>query len=405
MAIDLEQVYDIQEIRLYATHARLGADIPGFSFPARFIIEAALTSDFLAPIPLLQATEADFPNPGDNAITIPTAGTQARHIRIRLPNGDTKRFSFSEVEVYAADKNVARHKTVTSSHDPSTYSSKWPRSLLVDGFTSYGRLMELPEWLNQWQQRAQLELQLQQLNQRREVLGAEARQRFWWVLLLLGCTTMGAIGGWLFLLRRRRGAELDALRRRMARDMHDEIGSNLAAIARLSEVSASSGAESEDWKEVHRIAQESMDGMREVLWLAGAREEAGPELAGQIKRLVERLLSGYDVQWIAPLESLPTNWTSMARRELFLFVKESLANVVRHAQTTVVIIGVTLRDGRLIIEINDQGVGFDPSTVKQGVGLQSMMERARTIGGALTLTSQPGKGTHVHLSVAISQLV
>jgi signal transduction histidine kinase len=265
--------------------------------------------------------------------------------------------------------------------------------------------MELPEWLNQWQQRAQLELQLQQLNQRREVLGAEARQRFWWVLLLLGCTTMGAIGGWLFLLRRRRGAELDALRRRMARDMHDEIGSNLAAIARLSEVSASSGAESEDWKEVHRIAQESMDGMREVLWLAGAREEAGPELAGQIKRLVERLLSGYDVQWIAPLESLPTNWTSMARRELFLFVKESLANVVRHAQTTVVIIGVTLRDGRLIIEINDQGVGFDPSTVKQGVGLQSMMERARTIGGALTLTSQPGKGTHVHLSVAISQLV
>ncbi len=404
MAIDLGQSYNVQEVRLYATHARLGADIPGFSFPLRFVVESSLHADFSQPHILLDASQHDYPNPGDNAIIIPAHEMKAQHLRIRVPLSIKTRFSLSEIEVYAGDKNVARDKKVTSTPDPSTFSKNWPQSLLVDGFTSYGRLIELPEWMDQWEKRASLQRELSLLQQRRSEAVEQAEEIGWWTLGGMTVIFIGGIGGWLYISRRRREKELEKIRRQMARDMHDEIGSNLAAIARLSEVSKHAETTAEDWEEVQRIAQESMDGMREVLWLAGAREEAGPELAGQLRRLIERLLGGYNVSWRSPLESLPTNWSPATRRELFLFIKESLANIVHHAQTKQVEIAIIIADNNLIVEINDKGVGFNQDIVRHGVGLQSLHARADNLGGRLIITSQPGQGTKIQLTVPISKL-
>lgn len=179
MAVDLGKEFPLQEIRLYATHARLGADIPGFSFPPRFRVEVANVADFSDTRMILDSTGADYLNPGDNPITIRTPGITARHVRIALPDGNQSHFGLSEIEVYSDDRNVARDGTVTSTVDPSTYSSKWPRSLLVDGYTSYGKLKELPDWLDAWDERAHLTDQLAQLDAQRPALLVEARQRSW----------------------------------------------------------------------------------------------------------------------------------------------------------------------------------------------------------------------------------
>ena len=219
-----------------------------------------------------------------------------------------------------------------------------------------------------------------------------------------------ALGAWMVALRRRRARELDQLRRRLARDLHDEIGSNLAAIARLSEIGAgqeqvaSIATAAGDWNEVNRIARESMDGMREVLWLAGAREEAGPDLASHLQRLVERMLGGVEVRWTAPLDALPSNWQPSARRELFLMVKEALTNVVRHAQAPLVELGLVVDGAELRLEIRDHGRGFDPATVQGGMGLASLRERARTLGGRLVIDSTPGKGTALRFTVPVAKL-
>lgn len=406
MAVDLGQEHPLQEVRLYATHARLGADIPGFSFPPRFRVEAAKSADFSDAVMILDATSADYPNPGDNPITIRTPGITARHVRAALPVGNQSRFGLSEIEVYADDRNVARDGTVTSTVDPSGYSGKWPRSLLVDGFTSYGRLKELPEWLDAWDQRARLSADLARLDAQRPALVSDARGRSWLLLAIVGGIAVGVGGVWLVAARRRRAREMEQLRRRLARDLHDEIGSNLAAIARLSELGAvqPTTTDSADWQEVNRIAQESMDGMREVLWLAGAREEAGPDLANHLRRLVERLLGGLTVRWGAPLETLPASWSPAGRREVFLFIKEALTNIVRHAQATAVDLTLVADERELRLEIHDDGKGFDPATTSGGMGLTSMRERARTIGGHLTITSAPGKGTHITLRVPIARM-
>lgn len=406
MAVDLGQEHPLQEVRLYATHARLGADIPGFSFPPRFRVEVARQADFSDAQTILDSTQKDYPNPGDNPLTIRTPGITARHVRIALPPGNQSRFGLSEVEVYADDRNVARDATVTSTVDPSNYSSKWPRSLLVDGYTSYGKLKELPDWLDEWDQRARLSDQLARLDAQRPALLRKARQRSWWVFASAGGALVIVAAVWLVAARRRRARELDQLRRRLARDLHDEIGSNLAAIARLSELGAvqPTTTDSADWQEVGRIAQESMDGMREVLWLAGAREEAGPDLASHLRRLVERLLGGLTVRWGAPLETLPASWSPAGRREVFLFIKEALTNIVRHAQATAVDLTLVADDRQVRLEIHDDGKGFDPAANSGGMGLTSMRERARMLGGHLTITSEKGKGTHITLIVPIARM-
>jgi signal transduction histidine kinase len=405
MAVDLGAEQPLQEIRLYATHARLGADIPGFSFPSRFRVQAARSADFSDAVTVLDATGADYPNPGDNPVTIRTPGVVARHVRVALPPGNQGRFGLSEIEVYADDRNVARGATVTSTPDPSGYSNKWPRSLLVDGFTSYGRLKELPDWLDGWDQRAHLAADLAALDGQRQRLLADARVRAWWSGGAAAALVALVVAAWLVALRRRRARELEQLRRRLARDLHDEIGSNLAAIARLSELGAAEpGAAAGDWQEVNRIAHESVDGMREVLWLAGAREEAGPDLASHLRRLVERMLGGLEVRWTAPLEALPASWSPAARREVFLLIKEALTNIVRHAQARSVELGLAIAGGELRLEIRDDGRGFDPAVATGGMGLASVRERARALGGRLAIDSAPGRGTRIALTVPVARL-
>jgi signal transduction histidine kinase len=410
MDLDLGRPYPLQEVRIYAVHARLGADIPGFSFPKRFRLEAADAADFSGARTLFAAEAADFPNPGDNAVTVNAEGVTARYLRFCLPKGDHGRFGLSEIEVYSDDRNVARAASVSASRDPSGYSGGWPKSLLVDGYTSYGRLKELPDWLAEWDRRAQLHRQLARLADERGPLAAQARRRAYAaaggltaVVLLVG------LGGAL-TVRRRRRRELQVLRTRLARDLHDEIGSNLAAIAVISELGSAGGhtpsvaGGGEDWKEVNRIAHESMEGMREVLWLVGAREEAGPDLVTLLKRAAERMLSGMAVTWLAVPEH-PPQWPAAVRREIFLFFKEALTNIVRHAGATSVELSLEQGASECRLVIRDHGCGMPQAPRSPGIGLASMRERARQLGGRMLIETRPGAGTTITLAIPLAKLI
>jgi signal transduction histidine kinase len=416
MRLDLGKAYPLQEVRLHPVHARLGADIPGFSFPKRFRLEAAMQGDYSDAKVIMQTT-ADYPNPGDNPVTIDAEGVTARYLRIGLPPGDRTRFGLSEIEVYADDVNVARQATVSSTYDPSTYSNAWPRSLLVDGYTSYGKLKELPEWIEEWNRRSQLGSQLTRLAAERLPLAAAARHRaFALIWSGAGCCLVIAIAG-AAVVRRRRLRELRVLRTRLARDLHDEIGSNLAAIAVISELAASPQPPvetpgqpaqpvqppGEDWREVNRIAHESMEGMREVLWLVGAREEAGPDLVTLMRRVAERMLSGISVRWLE-VPDAAVQWSASARREIFLIFKEALTNIVRHAHASTVEITLACSPSGCRLAIHDDGLGFALPSARQGIGLSSMRERARQLGAKLTIDSSPGHGTTLELAIASSKL-
>jgi signal transduction histidine kinase len=86
---------------------------------------------------------------------------------------------------------------------------------------------------------------------------------------------------------------------------------------------------------------------------------------------------------------------------LYRIVQESLTNVARHAQATHVDVVTERRDKRVIVIVEDDGIGFDPEAAMQSsrLGLLGMRERAEMLGGSLAIESTPGTGTTVHVQV------
>jgi signal transduction histidine kinase len=404
MEVDLGRTVELQEVRLHPVHARIGADVPGWAFPQSFRVETSADAKFTTPVVLFES--ADFPNPGNNPVTLQVSGA-ARAVRVVFLGAGTaqpqRRFGLSELEVYSGGVNVARQGAVAATPDTVPVSKGWPRALLIDGYASYGRLMELPEWLSTWTRRRELQTELAALAERRGPMTERGLARGFELLgWLAAALALGAVI-FFYRVRRRRRRDIEALRLRLARDLHDEIGSNLASLVVTGELAAetASADDREEWLEVQRVSRESMEAMREVLWVLGAREEAGIDLATRLQRTAQRMLARQDIRWLHAPENPPSAWPVEARREVFLFFKETLANVVRHARARRVELRAQVVRGAFVLAVSDDGVGFDPAHAREGVGLKSLRERARDLHGQMTIQSTAGGGTTVTLRVPL----
>jgi signal transduction histidine kinase len=91
------------------------------------------------------------------------------------------------------------------------------------------------------------------------------------------------------------------------------------------------------------------------------------------------------------------------RREVFLIFKESINNLVRHSGCTEATINFQITDGRLALEVRDNGKGFDTSEDGEGHGLMSMRARAKDIGGKLEIISNVESGTTISLEVLLDR--
>jgi len=263
--------------------------------------------------------------------------------------------------------------------------------------------MELPAWLESWSRRSILQGEITDLARDEADALQLASRRGWRTLALASAALVVLAIAFVTHSRHRRVREIEQLRLRLARDLHDEIGSNLASLAVTGELAAASAAPEarEDWQEVQRVSRESMDSMREVLWVLGAREEAGLDLATRLDRTAQRMLARQEIVWIAAPENPPPTWTADARREVFLFFKEALANIVRHADARRVELRACVRDRHYELEIRDDGRGFDSAKVTPGIGLKSLQERARTLRARFILDSAPGRGTRIALAIPL----
>lgn len=404
ISIDLGREYVLQQVRLHPVHARQAIDTPGVAFPIGFRLEAGSFADFNDAIVLFAPNK--YPNPGNNPVTIRVKDIAARYLRIVI-TVPTRMVGLSEIEVYTEGRNVAREAKITATPDRSDRPERWPESLLNDGFTSYGRLIELPEWLRGWDRRRELNTALAQVDQRKIAATERARQRALWLASIGGVLALATVAGLQVASKHKRTRELHALRMRLSHDLHDEIGSNLAGIAALSQIAQrqnlSAEAAQKDWVRVQQIAQETTEAMHEVLWLVGGREDVDLDIESQFKLVASRMLPHCEVRWRTALAALPEDWPSESRRQLFLFFKEVLANVARHSRATCVAVSVGVDRGQLRLEIADNGIGFEVKRAFRGTGLASLRERARALGGRVSVESAPAHGTRVELTAPIAR--
>ncbi|HRI42237.1 MAG TPA: ATP-binding protein, partial [Bacteroidia bacterium] len=87
---------------------------------------------------------------------------------------------------------------------------------------------------------------------------------------------------------------------------------------------------------------------------------------------------------------------------IFRIVQESLTNILRHAKATNIEVDIHTTQDRWVITVRDNGIGFDEDPALYGLGLLGMRERARALDAKLDLTSRPGFGTELRLSIPLA---
>jgi signal transduction histidine kinase len=405
VTVDLGEPREIDEVRLApAWTARLPWD-SHYGFPARFLLEGSATGEEDSWFVIYDRTATTLQSPGRNLQIFNEIPGPARFLRmtatrLRERTGDFV-FALGELQAYQGDQNIALGASVAAPE--SLVDDEWRPKGLTDGRAAGGNLLELPDWIQRLEQRRTLEV-------RREVL---ARQLLSTLVRAEHDLIAGSVGGALAIVmvagtfswrgHRLRVLERERFRERLARDLHDELGSNLGSIALISSLAGQEDAVQMriDLAEIERVARESADSMRDMVsLLGGKRGGPGGDWLQVLKDLAERLLRGLESECALPAAPLVWEPNLETRRELYLFCKEVLHNAVRHGRPSRVRFALhPTTAGGLRVEIEDDGQGFDPNEAPEGHGLANLRERAATLRADMQLDSSPGRGTTVTLDI------
>jgi signal transduction histidine kinase len=203
---------------------------------------------------------------------------------------------------------------------------------------------------------------------------------------------------------------LEKDRTRIARDMHDDLGTritfiNMSAALARKEMETSPAKSRSHLEKVTRSARELVVAMDDLVWAVDPTNDTLDDLASHIARLSEEMFRDSDVRCRLDIPSflpvLPLG--SEFRHNVALSLKEALHNVLRHAGSCEVSVAVVFDGSTLHIKVRDTGRGFDLINNPKGHGLDNMASRFREIGGACTIDSSPGGGTTVVLSCPIAK--
>lgn len=239
--------------------------------------------------------------------------------------------------------------------------------------------------------------------------------RSFWGMMLWAVLLAGSVAGvvrWLSHRRLRRQlehlAQQEAMhkeRMRIARDMHDELGSKLTRISFLSEraLLETKGTEATAGK-LQAIADTSralLQALDEIVWAVNPSNDSLEHLVSYLAQYATEYFQGTPVecQLRLPRQVPHVPLTAEVRHEVFLACEEALSNVLKHARATRVHLEMQALNGSLIIRVEDDGQGFEPAASSHPGqdGLRNMQRRMSDIGGYCRVTARPGLGTVVEL--------
>jgi len=231
----------------------------------------------------------------------------------------------------------------------------------------------------------------------------------WWFQGLAAGAVIALVFGLVrfrFNLKLRRKTEemerrnaLERERARIAKDIHDDLGSSLTLIAVMGDL-ANQDKDADRVSKMSVTARQAIKSLDEIVWAVNPRNDSLAHLVDYI--------CGYGVDYLSaarircrvdvPDQMPPQDLSSHIRYNIFLVVKETLQNIVKHSQADEVRQCVSVTSDRLKIVIRDNGHGF--ATAPEDAladGLRNMRQRMSDIGGSLAINSQVGSGTEITL--------
>jgi signal transduction histidine kinase len=242
----------------------------------------------------------------------------------------------------------------------------------------------------------------------------------WWttgrLLALAGAlaAVLALSSAWVFSLRRRVTAQTEIIREkvgretrwversRIARDIHDDVGSALTQITLLGDLGGRGGREPREMEEqfdrISSQAREAVRALDAIVWTVNPKNDSLSVTVSYLCQTVQDLTrdAGIRCRLEIPDEIPEMVLGAMVRHNLLLAAKEAVHNVLKHARSSVLRLRMECGEENLRIEVCDDGCGFETakaSTLR--TGLDSMRQRMTDVGGFLEISSAPGQGTTV----------
>lgn len=208
----------------------------------------------------------------------------------------------------------------------------------------------------------------------------------------------------------KRSAIREKVRVRIARDLHDNIGSTLGSVAYYSEmaqqlVKGDQVQLSLLLKKIEEASHELIEEMSDIVWAVNPANDSFEKLTIRMRNYAGDLLASRNIAFSFETNDIPgLLWLTIdQRKNVFLIFKESVYNAVKYACCTVFSTSIKLVNHTLKVSLSDNGKGFDVSRAGSynGNGINNMKRRAEEIGAELFMSTKKELGTSIELNVPL----
>ncbi len=197
-------------------------------------------------------------------------------------------------------------------------------------------------------------------------------------------------------------------RARIAREIHDDIGSRMTELVlHGEELQSGQPSGSPLQLQLGHLCEEirgALGSMDEVLWAVNPRRDTLHDFTAYVCKYAQKFLHPTGIECLLDVEPgiTATACDLPLRRSLLMAVKEALNNAVKYSEATELLLKIQWQDRRLVIIVRDNGKGFDPAKANpERNGLTNMAQRMTEIGGHFRLHSQPGQGCRIEFSIPL----
>lgn len=207
------------------------------------------------------------------------------------------------------------------------------------------------------------------------------------------------------LMRVEREAGRLTERQRIARDIHDTLAQHFTSIIMHLAAAKHSNPEAvqSEVQQAEESAREGLDEIRRIVWDMQPEQFEKASLIDAIEELAARWSAENNIQVKMKVTGNPRSLTPSTETALLRITQEAMQNINKHAQAKNVNITFSFMEDIFVMDIADDGLGFDPSKIKNGFGMKTMRDRAEELNGTLTIESERGTGTAIAVSIPVSE--
>jgi ligand-binding sensor domain-containing protein len=231
----------------------------------------------------------------------------------------------------------------------------------------------------------------------------------WWFITLV-IILVGLVFYTIYKLRLSKILEIQEIRNKLARDLHDDVGSTLSGISMFSKL-AKELAVKDTQKSIEIIenigekSRSTLENISDIVWHINPENDNIEKILARMRNFGVELFDNSNTNFILVDEKgvLDLKLSIEVKKNLFLLFKEAINNSLKYAQAKNVTVRVYFTKSHIHLDITDDGLGFDFVALKRVNGINNMRKRAEMCKGSFVILSEPGVGTTIRCKFPLNK--